>query len=436
MLANTILLFIDTIIYPSNHIMKKKIPLLVSFLWFWIFLTFFKFGAWLHYTLISPLGQWLMPLWAVGLLMSIASILQMVLDIPAGKLLDRFGYRKMLMVWTFIFMLAVGFFFFTINVYVLIASVILATFGRLFFSPGINAYALSHAPVGKAGKFMSYRDIFPSIGIVCAAVLLPFVLPVSHTVLASCLFGLLAIASIALFFSPKDTKKIAPTDYPHERTHHQRTYLLKNFYAAVQKLNPASSILVLLNFSAATFYGVIWFVVPLIIAQQLYNSQLLGIWLWMFDFAIVVTWWIICSFIDRFDKKILVFLGLVIFAVAWVLLWFHFGLLFLVFAFLATMGDELASLPLRTRMHTLDKDHNQDGLVSGIINLFDDLGWAIWPLFAGIVYALLWPTMTIAFGATPLIILCLLYYLVVKRKIVSISLFSGPLRPHKRRFKK
>lgn len=42
----------------------------------------------------------------------------------------------------------------------------------------------------------------------------------------------------------------------------------------------------------------------------------------------------------------------------------YLGILFLVAAFLATTGDEMASLPLRSRLHQLDKNHAHDGLIS------------------------------------------------------------------------
>ncbi len=52
----------------------------------------------------------------------------------------------------------------------------------------------------------------------------------------------------------------------------------------------------------------------------------------------------------------------------------YLGILFLVAAFFATTGEEMASLPLRSRLHQLDKNHANDGLISGIINFFEDIG--------------------------------------------------------------
>ncbi len=54
---------------------------------------------------MSPLGERLLPLWVVGFLMGGASLVQLLLDVPAGRLLDRYGYRKLLTLTMLIFFL-------------------------------------------------------------------------------------------------------------------------------------------------------------------------------------------------------------------------------------------------------------------------------------------------------------------------------------------
>ncbi len=415
--------------------MKKNFKLLSSFLFFWSFLLLFKFGAGLHYTLLSPLGERLMPLWIVGLLMSLGSILQLVLDIPAGMMLDRWGYKRALAWGTFIFVIAGILLFFQFNVPYFIASVFLATIGWLFFGPGRNAYALSHATKKVSGTFMACRDIFSSIGIVLACILLPFVVNASNRIIGMTIAAIMILALISICLSPQDHKKIKLSAHPHEKTHKQRAHVFKNITLAVQRLNPASTLLILLEFTGAIFYGVVWFVVPLIIANAPENTKLLGVGLSMFDFAVVITGSILCSVVNRTDKKLIVFIGLLLFSVAGLFLGFSFGLPFLGFAFLATTGDELASLPLWTWLHRLDKNHNRDGLISGTINLFEDLGWAIGPLIGSIFYILIGPKLTIVLGAIPLLLLLIVYEFCVREHVMHFSLLEAPQRPHKCRHK-
>ena len=180
----------------------------IKFLPFWIFLIFFKFGGGLHYSLSSPLGEHLLPLWIVGLLMGTSSVVQLLLDVPAGHLLDRFGYLKLLKLSTFIFIIATICFISGLTTFTYILSIAISTFGWLFFGPGVNAYILSHAPKESAGSFISFRDVFGSIGIVLSSAVLPFIVLISPNHIGYILFILLLISFIALFFSPKDNHSV------------------------------------------------------------------------------------------------------------------------------------------------------------------------------------------------------------------------------------
>lgn len=415
--------------------MVKKRNLFISFVGFWFFLILFKFGGGLHYALISPLGERVMPLWIVGILMSIASVIQLSLDIPAGKILDKYGYKKMLSIAAFIFIASTLLLYFGFDALFLVSSVLLASFAWLFLGPGVNAYVLSHAKKTESGRFMASRDIFGSIGIILSAIALPFAIKFSSSTIGLILSLILLASFIFILLSPKDIRKIRPSDNVHEKTHHQRRYLFANLSKAIKGLNPASTLLLSLNFVGALFYGVVWFVVPLVIAHTENNTHLLGIGLGMFDFAVVIVGSLLYTFIDKSNKKRLIFIGLIIFSLASILLGLNYGILFLVFAFLSTTGDEIASLPLWAWLHQLDKNHNEDGLISGIINLFSDLGWAVGPLIAGVLYQLVGPTKTIMIGAAPIFIMAISYYFVMRKNKIKISKKNIPKKPHKPRHK-
>ena len=413
--------------------MGKRTRLIMSLLSFWLFLILFKFGAGLHYALNSPLGARVLPLWAVGLLMAGGSLIQLLMDVPAGHLLDRFGYKRMLAFGTFIAIIGGIVLFWGITAVSIVLSVILVTVGWLFFSPGINAYSLSEAKRSNSVMFMAFRDISGSIGIVLSCVLLPFVVDASSQVISLTIVALISLAFIAILLAPRERRKITLRTSPHERTHHQRRFVLKNLSKSIKRLNPASTILIMLNCAGAIFYGVIWFVIPLVIASQVYNGALLGVGLAMFDFSIVILGSFLIGIVEQRDKKIMIFIGMLIFSLAGFLLGLSFGILFLVFAFLSTAGDETASLPLWAWLHELDEKHNKDGMISGVLNLFSDLGWAIGPLFAGIVYTFTGPTMTIVIGAIPIFAVLVIYYAIVQKHVIQVSVFNAPRRPHKQR---
>ncbi|MEK7108179.1 MAG: hypothetical protein AAB898_00745, partial [Patescibacteria group bacterium] len=110
--------------------------LFLTFAPFWVFLVLYKFGGSLHYTLLAPLGEMVLPLWAVGTLIGIGSIVQLILDVPAGRLLDRFGYLRFLKITSFIFLFAGFAILFHLTIITFVISLYLATFGWLFFGPG------------------------------------------------------------------------------------------------------------------------------------------------------------------------------------------------------------------------------------------------------------------------------------------------------------
>lgn len=150
----------------------RKRPLFLWFLWFRIYLLFFKFGAALHYALLAPLGERIIPIRLIGLIISIAAGIQMVFDVPAGRLLDKVGYKKLMLICTIVFIISWCLLFFGITWPSLISSIALGIFGRLFYSPWSNAYILSHADKGRSEKFMAYRDVATSMWVVLSCIAL------------------------------------------------------------------------------------------------------------------------------------------------------------------------------------------------------------------------------------------------------------------------
>jgi predicted MFS family arabinose efflux permease len=253
--------------------------------------------------------------------------------------------------------------------------------------------------------------------------------------LAALLGGALIVSMIALFLAPRDRKRIGTKTAPHINTHKQRSYLFANLSRAVRRLTPASTLLLMLDCASGIFYGIVWFVLPLLIASSLYNGALLTAGLASFDFAAVVAG----SFISRIVKgktlKSLIFVGLVMFSASGFLLGINFGIVFILFAVLSTTGNEMATLPLWVWLHRLDRKHNQDGLISGIIELSSELGWAVGPLLAGILYVTVGPSMAIAIGAVPIAVVLAIYYLTVRRHVIKAPLFRVPPMPHRVRHK-
>jgi MFS family permease len=377
----------------------KHLSPLRKLLPFWLFMFFFKFGASIHYTALPPLGERIMPVWLVGLLVGVAAFVQLLLDVPAGFLMDRKGYIRFLRYGTAIFIVGTAAFFFGLSIVTFVATLALGMVGWLFFGPGTNAYVLVRSTKEEAGRYMALRDTFGSIGVVLAMLVFAWLVHRSIVVLGATLFAILAAGYIALIFTPEEQHSIQETEQKLPTQHHYiRRHYFHHIIGALGQLNPASTMLMLQRLSASIFYGTIWFVVPIIVADSIGGSEILGAGLGVFDLAIVVLGWTLGKLADRSNKKRLVFFGLLVFALAATLIGFHFSAWFLLFGFLATAGDEMSSVSLWAWLDVMDEKHTEDALVSGAVNTFEDLGYTIGPILAGVLFGLIGPSWTVAVG--------------------------------------
>lgn len=378
--------------------MKSLRPFL-TLLPFWLYIILFKSAASLHFTLFPVLGERLFPIWIVGILVSAEAFLQMSFDVPAGYALDRFGYIRTLKISSICFLVGACILFFGLHAWTLIISTFLAMIGWLFFGPGVDAYVLVKADKRIAGRFMALRDITASAGVVIGMAILPFLLHVGIWIIGIVLASLFCLSLFALSRASKDTASV----HQEKKIGHQSFYIRRHFihhvFLALKHLNPVSAMLILQRFSAALFYGIVWFVVPLMLSAMTHSGPL-DFGLIVFDLAILFTGYFLGRLTDTWDKRWLVFWGMLLFSVSALLLGFNFGILFIVLGFLATTGDEMASVSLWAWLDVLDKKHSEDGLVTGALTLFEDLGWTVGPLLAGFLFESIGPTWTIVTGAS------------------------------------
>ncbi len=371
----------------------------------------FQFAGALHYTLMSPFGEKVLPLWAVGTLIGVIGLVQMILDIPAGYILDRFGYKKLLKFACVIFFCASLVFFSGPTIFSFGLTLLLGAFGWLFFGPGTNAYTLIEAPKKMVGKFVATRDVFTSLGVVLSSIAMIYVVRLESNLTGFILCAIFLLAYIGIHFSP--TEKPHPfKPHPKARRYQLTKTFLVETYQSVKALRPVSYILITSSFVSAVFYALIWFVVPLLLTQT-DTPGTLGLGLGVFDFSVVILGFVLGKVVDSFNKKALIAVGLIIFAIAGVLLGFNFGALFILLGFIAASGDELTGLSLWAWLYEVDKDKKHYGVLSSAISLFEDIGWAVGPVIAGILYGLVGPAYTIAAGGFLIFLNLFVYYLFV-----------------------
>lgn len=379
----------------------KPLSYIKPLLPFWLFVLFFKFGAGLHYTLLSTLGSHVLPIWMVGLCIGGAAVFQLILDVPTGLLLDRMGYMKLLRLGTFVFLIGATVLFLGLTPATFLITLLLSECGWLIFGPGTNAYVLSKTPKNISGKYLGFFHTVMAFGTVLASGTFIIIVGKNISTVAGTLTSILFIALFFAFITRSESVSVHTEKKTPRHSYYIRRQFLHLILASLEKLNPAGTLLILQTLAGALFYGSIWFTIPLILADNAHQG-LLSLGLGIFDFAIVLLGSFLGKLADRYSQKRLILIGLLLFTGAGSLIGFHLNTWFLLLGFLATAGDEMSNVSLWAWLDRLDTKHDKDGLISGSIVLFEDLGWTIGPILAGFLFVGVGPAWTIALCSTPI----------------------------------
>lgn len=212
---------------------------------FWMFLALFKAAGSFHYAIFPVLGERLFPIWMIGLLVSAEAFAQMLFDVPAGYLLDRFGYVRTLKVSSVCFLIGAGVLFFGIHVWTILTSLFFALIGWLFFGPGVDAYVLVKADKRFAGQFMAMRDVMASAGVILGMIILPLVIHLSDHTPVLIMMGLFLASLIALFQAPTDKMSVHSSQKIGYQSFYIRRKFIHHVIRSLGTLNPVSAMLML-----------------------------------------------------------------------------------------------------------------------------------------------------------------------------------------------
>ncbi|MBP6944763.1 MFS transporter [Patescibacteria group bacterium] len=376
---------------PSKSWFVDNLPL-------WLYITLFKAGGWLYFITLPVFGERVFPIWMVGLCIGAASLFQLLLDVPAGMILDRWGYARLLRFSSIsLIMGGVILSIFGLHSWTYLSFILFSGIGWLFFGPGVDAYTLRIAPRTHTGRFMSIRRLTSSLGAVIGATLFTLLLNKPPQTIGIVVAAILACATIVGSLLKKEPHRshIHKATQTHSVTH---PHIFARALHTIKALNPASSMLIFSGFAAATFYGIVSFVIPLHLKDAVHAGPL-QFALSIFDLTVILCGGFIGRLADSNKKRLFVFLGLCLFALSSTFMSMNLNSWFLVFGFMASVGDELLTVSLWSWLNHLNHDHVHDGLIASIIAFFQDLGWVIGPIIAGFAYTRFGASQTILFGA-------------------------------------
>lgn len=382
----------------------------------WIFILLFKSSAVLHYSLIGVLGVQVLPLWAVGLATGSTTLFQLICDIPAGRLIDRYGARATLRLASIFFLAGVITLFFGVSPLTYGLTLLFSATGWLFFTPSISAYILSVTPDKIMGKTTGVRRMAEGLGGMIATFGLASVLNFSLITIALILSYPLIGASVILWFIWKPKRIVKRLS-----RHHQRAQAVLSGPEALKRalaaMSPAAPLLLGWSLAIGFSYGIIWLVIPLSIAGGLMNIP--GYSLGIFETSMLLSGLTLGSLVDSVrDRGRLIILAMMLCLLSLSVMTSGSAGLFILFAFLFGASDELVTISLWAWLDALDQKHDQDGIVSGAITLADDLGWTLGPIAGAILLANFGPNLAIfaAGGPTLALLIIFLHYRLKRQK--------------------
>jgi MFS family permease len=321
-----------------------------------VYIFVFKVGAVIYLASLPVLGERVLPLWIVGLLVGAASFVQLMGDVPAGFLLDRFGYVRLLRLACLC--LALGGFLlwiFGFSLWIFLVLIVISGIGWLFFSPGVDAYVVTSAPSEQVGRAMGLRRVMSSLGAVAGTACFTLLLPFSPRMIGLVIGSILLLALVIAF----RVKKERTTRHSHIKLEAKHYYIRRTFlidiWNSLNKLRPASGLLAFSRFAAGTFYSSMWFVFPLLL-KTLADQGPLEYGLGIFDAGTIICGGIAGKLADTKNKTFTILAGLIIFASFSMILGFHLSIWFLLFGFLAALGDELSAVSLWAWLSDLHRE--------------------------------------------------------------------------------
>lgn len=388
----------------SNITAKQHIQNLLPF---WVFILLFKSAAVLHYSLIGVFGLQVLPLWAVGLATGGTTFLQLICDIPAGKLIDRYGARFTLFFSTAFFLAAIVPLFFGLTPLTYFLTLLFSGIGWLFFTPSIGAYILAVTPEKIMGKTTGIQQTAEGIGGILATIGIASILSMSVPSIALILSYPMIGAGIILWFIWKPKQYVMRSAWHHNRANaaltHHRT-LLRIF----RSMTPAAPLLLAWSFAISFYYGIIWLVLPVSIATGLLDIP--GYSLSVFESSMLITGFAIGNLVDKVKNRArLILIGLFACIIILTFLSSTTAGMFAVFAFLFSISDELITVSLWSWLEKLDQRHDEDGVVAGTITLADDLGWTLGPVAGSILLANLGPNVALITAGAPITALFIIF---------------------------
>ena len=326
--------------------------------------------------------------WVAGIFFGVFNLFQAFVGDPlAGSFADRWGSKPVVLVGHAL-VAASGIFWFAFPLTNIPA---LLFFGILFFlsfscRDESAAYLLRTGGKEEGGLIFGVAENIYAMANFLASLSLPFLVLAGHeSIAAAVMIATSLCGAVMLARIPNDRGR---------RSQKRWTEAL-NFIGAIRdglRFVKSNHLYPLLALGSAAFeglfYGVLWFAIPLEIVGGGSFSIVEGLELGIYEIVTVFFAGYAGYLADRYHWRAVHLLGWVLAAVGAIGLLWSPGVWPLVIAgALIGIGNNFFAFAASHALEAHDIDHRRDGAFVGLSNMVSDLGYAVGPLVAGILYS-------------------------------------------------
>lgn len=349
--------------------------------------------------LASPIVYALVPVlvavdhgeWVAGILIAAANIFEAVLIEPiAGMFADRHGSKPAVILGNILMgTAALVWLFFSIESMIVLSIFTLLLFSSYGFRNASETYVLRMSSKREGGLIFGITENIYAIAYFLSSILIPFFVIAENQILAawlllaSSVFCFLGVMRIPNDIAPsRQRKKIRLTDMlkPWAAVRRAFYFLRKSNYYPVMAIGSAVF--------EGLFYGAIWFVFPLHIAQESTGLFEGGLQLGIYEVVTILMAGYTGYLADKYNWRHIHSLGWFVMALGVILLPFsNYPLWLILIGLIIAIGNNLFVFAADHALELYDGDHSADGSFLSLKQIALDTGYAISPLMVGFLYS-------------------------------------------------
>lgn len=349
----------------------------------------FAIGGALYWAAIPILSEqdFHLNAFTASLIMSIIGVVYMLTDGPIGVFLDYVGYKKGA---------AISLIFAGITALISILNPSLPMFiiGIIFFALAWNAitlatsaYVLYDVPKKKEGKIFGAYGMFYKLGVFISTFFIGYIASWGISKVGLFFLFTVLISLFLILFFLKSEKR----NYDHNFMHAFSKYWhspsqLKRGWKAMKEFYPISWVWATSGFIGYIYSSILWFVIPLSLANFAGNSLPEAVVLSMYEFAGIIFVAVGGFLADKYSRKKLFLTLLFILGLASIALCFASQLsTLLILTFLVAAALDATTAPVEAMIAQVDKKHDKDGTIAGFVGIFTDFAFIVGPISSGIL---------------------------------------------------